>query len=306
MFTLKTLIILLIILVLIILGVNVYLIIIQRFPFAKTIVPPIKTKFSNKIKAWVINLDKNKKRLSQFNRYYHASDIRSIPLERFSAVNGQEVDIQQYVTEKAYKQIQFSENNGYRTKHYELTRGAVGCFLSHVTLYYRLLRDSTHDYYLIFEDDAVFSPEIMENFSIYMESLPYNWDIFNLGTIHQELFRTERYFTKLRVFWGLFGYVINKRGAQKIIDQYEHEKISKQIDSMMSVLTINNRFFVYGLIKPLVKQDAGFGTDVQLKLRKNVSVDPFSLEEYVNVAVNMLPQKMKEQFTQEFIEEFQE
>lgn len=286
-------------------SVNVYLLLDIRIK-NKYIVPAVRTNLSDVSKSWVINLKKNKKRLHQFNKYYMSSDIRSITLNRFDAINGQEIDIEQYVTPKAYKQIHFSETNGYRLKHYELTRGAVGCYLSHVSLYQKLLEDDSVDYYIIFEDDAQFQPEIMEILSLYVDSLPENWDLFVLGTIHQEIFKTVGYFTKLKVFWGLFGYVINKKGARLFVDQFLEERINKQIDSMMSVMTINDRFNVYGLIKPLVYQDHQWGTDIQLSVKKHVSIDPFVLLEEFSQNLQLLPKQIKERFTQNFIEEFQE
>lgn len=303
-FTLKFLIIFLIFLVIIILSVNIYLLLNQRIK-NKLILSPIKTKFTDVTQSWVINLLKNRKRLQQFNKYYMSSDIRSIPLKTFNAINGQEINVEKYVTPKAYKQILFSETHGYRVKHYELTRGAVGCYLSHVSLYKKLLEDKKHKYYIIFEDDAQFQPEIMEALSIYMDSLPSDWDLFELGTIHQEIFRIEKYFTKLKVFWGLFGYVINKTGARKFIQQYESEKINKQIDSMMSIMTINHKFNVYGLIRPLVKQDSSWGSDIQVQVKRTDDVDPFTLEGFVN-SIQLLPDNVKEIFTQEFLEEFSE
>ena len=233
-----------------------------------------------KTKVFVINLERNKKRLQQFNEQYYDSDIRSVPLERFEAINGREIDIRTFLTEAAYKQILFTESSGYRLKHYELTRGAVGCFLSHMTLYYRLLDDPKNDSYIIFEDDAIFSQDILEQIKLFMSLLPKNFDLLVLGTIHQDVIRTQNLFTKLNVFWGLYGYIINKRGASKIVREYENNKIEKQIDSTLSVMTTNNRLNVYGLIRPVVFQDTSFGTDIQIVVKPTVGIDAFVLEDF--------------------------
>lgn len=240
---------------------------------------------TNNVKSLVINLDRNKNRLQQFNRFYYKSDLRDIPLERFDAIDGKLINIKDYVTPKAQKQILFAETNGYRLKHYELTRGAVGCALSHVSLYYKLMIDTRYDFYIIFEDDAFFSPDMIEEIKLLLDLIPSDWDILTLGTIHQVVEKTTGIFTKLTTFWGLFGYIINKRGARKYIKDYESHKIDKQIDSQMSIMILKYQLNIYGLIKPLVKQDNGFGTDIQVAVKKNDNINPFILENFSNTTI---------------------
>ena len=280
-------------------GAVVYWRFVQRYVKVKDV------KAITRIQAYVINLERNQKRLQQFNTLYYKSDISAVPLERFEAVNGREIDVQGYLTESAYKQVLLSESSGYREKHYQLTRGGVGCYLSHMTLYYKLVDDEKHDFYVIFEDDCVFGEDMIEQIQLFLEILPKNWDMLVLGTIHSELYKTHNIFVKYRTFWGLFGYIINKRGAKKIIREYEAKKIDKQIDSMLSVMTVNNRLNVYGLIRPLVRQDSTFGTDIQLPVKPTTGIDPFILEDFVNSIADM-SQKVKENFTNEFVENFTE
>jgi hypothetical protein len=44
--------------------------------------------------------------------------------------------------------------SGYRTKHYQLTRGSVGCYMSHLQLYQHILRETDAQFAFVFEDDA--------------------------------------------------------------------------------------------------------------------------------------------------------
>lgn len=105
---------------------------------------------------------------------------------------------------------------------------------------------------------------------------------------------------------GFIWVCYQQKGARLFIDQFENERINKQIDSMMSVMTINNRFNVYGLIKPLVYQDPDHGSDIQLAVKKHISIDPFVLLEEFSQNLQLIPKQIKEKFTQNFIEEFQE
>ena len=50
-----------------------------------------------------------------------------------------------------------AEGRGYRTAHYQLTRGSVGCYLSHLRLYQHVLRGGAQ-FALVFEDDAAIAP----------------------------------------------------------------------------------------------------------------------------------------------------
>ena len=47
-----------------------------------------------------------------------------------------------------------AERTGYRTKHYQLTRGSVGCYMSHLQLYQHIIKTDAQ-FAFIFEDDAV-------------------------------------------------------------------------------------------------------------------------------------------------------
>jgi len=235
-------------------------------------------KFISNTKAFVINLEKNQARLKHFTTSYDNSDISKIPLERFDAVNGKNIDLQKYVTPQAYEQISSAEKNGYRLRHYELTRGAVGCFLSHTTLYKKLLDDPNHDYYLIFEDDAYVPPNIINAMQIYIENAPTDWDMMLFGTIREVLENKGKYFDKVKIWWGLFGYMINKKGAKRFIDELTEEKrIDKQIDSMMSMMTQENKLVVYSTSVHLVKHDSD-GSDIQLPIKIQSNINPYKYE----------------------------
>lgn len=236
--------------------------------------------FAKQTKCFVINLDKNVDRLNIFMQRYNHSDISVLEIERFKAVNGQEVDISKYVTEKALAQIIQAETNGYRLRHYELTRGAVGCFLSHTYLYRHLLKDDQHDFYIVFEDDAKVLPKCVELIQHYIQNAPTDWDIIVFGVIRQVVTSKNLLFNKVNAWWGLFGYTINKKGAKKFVEELDkQQKIDKQIDSMMSLMVQEGKLNVYTTSIPFINHNAdGTGTDIQLPVKLAGGVNPFMYE----------------------------
>ena len=229
--------------------------------------------------CFVINLDKNTDRLNNFLKLYFNSDVKNKYIERLSGINGKQIDIEPYTTKKAYDQIKFSEEQGYRLKHYELTRGACGCYLSHLVLYQKLLQDTENDFYIIFEDDAVITPHFYNKAKKLMLHPPYNWDLITFGALREEISEMGLVFQKYKMFWGLFGYIINKKGAKKMIDEYNARKIDKQIDSVMNLMILEHRFNAYGIRNKIVWHDIGVETDIQLPIKSVKDVDPDQLLE---------------------------
>ena len=230
-----------------------------------------------KTKALVINLPHNEDRLIQFKSLYQNADIKNLPLEVFPAVDGKKIEIKEYVTKEALEQILFTEKNGYRLRHRDLTRGGVGCYLSHVSIYKQLLQDPDHDYYIIFEDDAIFHPDVFKYIKFVMTRPPKDWDLILFGRIRCKCEKTSSIFEKAKFFWGLFGYAINKKGAQKVIENFEKTGIDMQIDSAMSKMSQNDQLNVYGLARDIVSQDSRYVSNIQKPLKKTEGIDPFQL-----------------------------
>lgn len=212
--------------------------------------------------CWVINLDKNTSRLNTFMHHFQNSDLSNLKIKRFSAIYGKEIDIRKYVTPGAYKNMLLHEKNGYRTRHYHITRGAVGCYLSHMEIYKKLLQDEKHDYYLVFEDDAKILPHVKNTIADAIDHAPADWDMIVFAPILQFVSAETQYLKKFKYFWGLIGYAISKEGARKFLAA--HDKINMQIDSKMTYMIINNQFNVYATKKPIVMNDRSQGTDIQM------------------------------------------
>jgi GR25 family glycosyltransferase involved in LPS biosynthesis len=233
------------------------------------------------VKTYVINLDKDTKRYTKLLNYYQKSDLSDIPLERYSAVVGLSVDPSEWLSSDALTEMNQVMTNGYRTHHHQLTMGGLGCFLSHYNLAKQLLSDNKSvDAYLILEDDTAVPENISAYIEDYLADAPDDWDYILFYTIRATGGSATKTMNRLKSFWGLNGYLINKRGAQKLIDEIDVNKIDGQIDSYLSRMIQQNKLSVYATKKHLVKSNA-IDTNIQVILKPIQGVNPFNFKGYI-------------------------
>lgn len=236
--------------------------------------------------AWIINMDKNEYRMQEFQKSYQASDFsnNNITVHRFSAVVGAEIDPSSCLSDGALTEFIETEKRGYRTKHYQLSRGAIGCFLSHYYLMKKLVDTPSCDMFLMLEDDIILPADCYAQIQDVLRSAPQHhdgdggWDIILLG-YHRvrcgddnELVRYDRAkFQRVIGFWGMFGYIITKQGAQKFVEQVETTyKIDAQIDAFMSYLANKDILKIYAVTHQVISGNYELGTsDVQMHFNGN-------------------------------------
>jgi GR25 family glycosyltransferase involved in LPS biosynthesis len=222
--------------------------------------------------VYVINMKHENARLHGFKSMYNNTDLAEhVQFIRFEAVIGKDINPIEYCSTKAIEEILRSERLGYRQRHYELTRGGIGCWLSHVTLWKQILQ-TDKDVALIFEDDALCSPQILS--ILQTTKLPIDWDLFLLGHVcvqckyddcNQNLLNVERFF-------GLHGYMINRTAITKILRSPRMRLIEKQIDSSLSDMIKDGELTVYGLAQQIAWQDnVKYGSSIQVAMKK---IDP--------------------------------
>lgn len=244
------------------------------------IVSSLKKQKRLKTKAWVINLEKNRDRMDKFTYFYSTSDLNDrVPLERFNAIYGKDLNIQKYVTPTAYSVLLENEEKNYRTKHYQLTRGAVGCYLSHMALFEKLLEDNTVDYYIIFEDDAIVMSSVYNRILKALNMAPSDWDMIVFSPIMEVSKRKGRLFNKFETFWGLSGYIVNKKGARTLVEEFKSRPISMQIDSKMSLMIMQGKLKVYGFREKVLWHNRTSGTDIQMPVKKQSGINEYLIED---------------------------
>jgi glycosyl transferase, family 25 len=229
----------------------------------------------NDVKIYLINLDRNKERLYHFDQQYARSDLSKNPYERIQAVDGNTLDISKLVSHKAHMEILQAEKSGFRTKHYQLTRGAVGCYLSHLNVYRKLIADDAK-MALIFEDDVVFQPTILLKMQKHVESIPKDWDLILLGC-HCIVCKKNRKFSKLERFFFMHAYLITQTAAKKILAYLKDRKIDQQIDSVLGEMARKQDLNIYCINDSLAKQSKSFTTTIQLPLKRVSNIDPYAV-----------------------------
>ncbi|PNH01291.1 Glycosyltransferase 25 family member [Tetrabaena socialis] len=233
--------------------------------------------------SFLINLRKNKERLLRFMTEYSRSDIADTPLRHLSAIDANDIDIPRFVTEKTMTQITTTTITGFRKYHHDMTKGAVGCFLSHIAIMRMLQRDEGHSWYMVFEDDTSIPPKIHLAIHGAIRNAPAGWDLLLFGrhfaTTHKVPSDNADY-ERIATFWGMHAYCISKQGAMKIIENYEQNKISMQIDSMISVMSKQGLVAVYAC-KQVRMITGPFKSDIQVPVKQIKGIDPYDLDEGV-------------------------
>ena len=235
--------------------------------------PNIKFK---KIKnSFLINLPHRKDRLENFQQTYRQANI-TIPLHVHAAVNGKKLKLEDiHLTRLAKKEINDAQTLGYRTKHYQLTMGGIGCYLSHVGLW-NFIYNKGIDYALIFEDDANIPPNFIENLNISIKNMNKadpDWDILFLDALCRDCIPYQDNIVKINKFYLMHAYIIRRKAIKKMFDYKMLFPINQQIDWCIG--SHSNILKLYTVTNGFVKQ-GDFSTDIQIGIKKQKNVNPNS------------------------------
>jgi len=224
------------------------------------------------VEVYLINMDKNKERLANFVEQYMLSDLKYKQFNRMSAVDGKSLVIDEYVTQQALQEIKDLDRKGYRTKHYQLSRGAIGCYLSHLNVYKKVMQGDA-EYALIFEDDAMLDSNIFSKLNKSLSTIPNDWDMLLLGCYCIVCDKYEKYYDLDRFFF-MHAYIIKKSSAKLVFEELDKKRISQQIDSELSDMINNGKLRIYCLKDSIARQGT-FDTTIQMPLKVMPGVDPF-------------------------------
>lgn len=172
----------------------------------------------------------------------------------FEAVDGAEIS----------KECGFSDDIKYmfRDNDFGMRPGVVGCALSHIKLWQRLVKDDENDYYLIYEDDVEFSSNYTWRLFGAMQSITFSWDMLFLGhLVRYELCDNHRVETNTLPIWekmsdyivperrsyiGTASYMISKSGALKLLNDIQKTGVTHGIDYYIQ-LRFDKLLRAYGL-----------------------------------------------------------
>lgn len=221
--------------------------------------------FDNKYSIHCINLEKDKDR---WNFIKKQCDILGLNVNRFNAIDTTTLSkVKKYknnFSNDTWLNILNAHSTGKRKYHSDLTFGAIGCYLSHTTLWNNLL-SSNDDFYLILEDDIRLPINFNSEFKKVLDNQPKDWDIIFLGYKEFDPIPYNKMFNKMNAFWGMYGMMVNKRFVQKVKNKMF--PIKYQIDSF---IRLNSKDLnLYGVKNSnFISPASGFNTNIQINLQK--------------------------------------
>jgi len=193
----------------------------------------------NKIPIYCINLDRRKDRWDLVRNQPGFKEFSTI--ERFSGVEGKDIDVlkDDRISLVAKRNILLQT----RRAHEEIsTKGAIGCYLSHVGVWEQFMKHSSAPYMIVMEDDVELlegSLKKLEDFlaSSSMMADPTAWDICNLSPSRSLSQRGEvlpdSTLVRLERFCSTVCYMITRRGIERLMPHVFPLEV--QIDGFMSI-----------------------------------------------------------------------
>jgi glycosyl transferase, family 25 len=140
----------------------------------------------------------------------------------------------------------------FRENDFNDRRGVIGCALSHYYLYQKLIHDTNYDYYVILEDDSQFVNNFNNKFIETINKITPEMDLIFLGYTMPNNILIQNYqkyinnniislhkLNKHNYYGGLFGYIISKNGAAKILNYINLNGIKRAIDGVVIDANVN-------------------------------------------------------------------
>ena len=238
---------------------------------------------SRKIKTFVVNLDDRPDRWNNFEAI-NGPVLKFLNYQRFSAVNGKKL-----VSTCQLQQI--FENNDY-----QMRRGMVGCFMSHVKLYCDLIYDNDAEAYLILEDDIECTNDFETKYNALVDRLykdDSDWSFCFLGHHIRDLDLKDTFYDrnkspptieKINVYksfilslGGTTGYLISKTGAKDFLDFLDSTGATNGIDTCIQKAA--NNLNIYYPTPHLIFSDCWRGDNQ--KVDSDIQFDYSNLEKSV-------------------------
>lgn len=190
-------------------------------------------KQTNYIK--VVNLVRRPDRRMDVEKKLGAVNIRSAECEIMQAVDGRTVEASYFI------------KNLFRGNDFAYQKGAIGCALSHLKIWEKLLTDPENEYYIVLEDDITLNKDFYKHINE-MKDVFFEKDVVFIG-YHmkndlREKFRflynrddspdvkTSKLTSKLYL-GGTFAYSINKLGAKKLLENAKLHGMQRAVDYFM-------------------------------------------------------------------------
>ena len=202
---------------------------------------------------------------------YNPHDLPSMT-SRIEAVNGKLIDLNSINTNVISKQAIGDAIKNIRV-YTTMTIGGIGCALSHYYIYKYIVANKINRC-LILEDDIELKPDFISKCIDINKQLHLNnetdFDLLFLGYHDTSNKYSQEYkgiFRKFNRIYGLFGYIVSYKGAQKLLSNVF--PLIQQIDSEISNNSSTINILGVDNDNKIVMSDQSdvsskFGTDIQV------------------------------------------
>lgn len=177
----------------------------------------------NYFNTYWINLDRSSERKKNMEEFFLKNDINNTRFSAIDRLNGNQIE----------NLVTFKENVFVEEK----CRGQIACLLSHLFLIKNFYEKDPNDYCLILEDDIDF--QYFNKYNLDFEKTinkvildcKHDWEIIQLSfTVRKnkefKLKSNDLYFKWKDSYYGTIAYIINKKGALKLINNnFKDDKI---------------------------------------------------------------------------------
>lgn len=209
----------------------------------------------NKIPIYCINLDKRPERYRAFARQ---PGVQSLTIKRFSAVDGSKISLN---SPDISNQTKYNILHKTRRSHSQIdTLGAIGCSLSHYSIWKEFLR-SDHEYCFVLEDDALVPVGLANQIKL-VTMAPHSFDVWALSykLYNKTLNEVSATWKSPVYFWGTSAYIISRKGATELIDQFF--PIECHLDNYMCLKNSFGKIHLH-ISDHLQMYTLPYGTDIQ-------------------------------------------
>lgn len=199
-----------------------------------------------------INLDKRKDRRDWMEKQLNGwSNVK-----RVNAVDGNKLNLTELIPHIISQEGKngADKSNNEKTFGITLTRGAIGCALSHKNAWSKIKNKPV----LILEDDARIKCSY-KDIQSYIGRAPKDWEILYLGS-GQYVKGAEKKpkIYKVKHAYGLFGYIVRPSVVEKIKSVFP---LTEQIDTALNKKGIRAYIIEPNMVEP--RRD--MGTNIQIK-----------------------------------------
>ena len=201
-------------------------------------------------------------------------------IQRIDAVNGNNISVSDIRADLITHQGKLDALGQHMTISIPLTRGGIGCALSHRNAYEQIIRDDI-GIALIIEDDIRINDK--EHFSDKLNELiknaPKDFDILYIGyhiTSAIHIYDTHGSYHKSNCVYGTYGYVVTRKGVMKLLgmfplthsidieisNNFDKPSNHKQHNRIIAYMVSTSERLVFSDMASVYSQ---YGTDIQIR-----------------------------------------